>query len=142
MSVGAVGRIAMLAMAASVSMSASFTGVSRAEFRQTYTLSPNGRVMVDNAYGDVRIIAWDRDEVQIQALKTSSDRKRLADAHIVVDSAQGLLTVSTQYTGADAESPATVDYRIMDAVRAYATLGEICDALRTVFGTYQETTHL
>jgi methylmalonyl-CoA mutase N-terminal domain/subunit len=31
---------------------------------------------------------------------------------------------------------------ILDAVRAYATLGEICDALREVFGTYQETTHL
>ncbi len=31
---------------------------------------------------------------------------------------------------------------ILDAVRAYATLGEICDALRGVFGTYTETTHL
>jgi methylmalonyl-CoA mutase N-terminal domain/subunit len=27
-------------------------------------------------------------------------------------------------------------------VRAYATLGEICDALREVFGTYTETAHL
>ncbi len=31
---------------------------------------------------------------------------------------------------------------ILDAVRSYATLGEICDALRKVFGTYSETTHL
>ncbi len=31
---------------------------------------------------------------------------------------------------------------ILDAVRAYATLGEICDALRGVFGTFQETSHL
>jgi len=31
---------------------------------------------------------------------------------------------------------------LLDAVRAYATLGEICDALRSVFGTYQETAHL
>ncbi len=28
--------------------------------------------------------------------------------------------------------------RILDAVRAYATLGEICNALREVFGSYQE----
>jgi methylmalonyl-CoA mutase N-terminal domain/subunit len=28
---------------------------------------------------------------------------------------------------------------ILDAVRAYATLGEICDAFREVFGTYTET---
>ncbi len=31
---------------------------------------------------------------------------------------------------------------LVDAVRAYATLGEICDSLRGVFGTYQETTRL
>ncbi len=31
---------------------------------------------------------------------------------------------------------------ILEAVRAYATLGEICDALRAVFGTYQETSHI
>ena len=31
---------------------------------------------------------------------------------------------------------------ILDAVRAYATLGEICDAMRSVFGSYQEKTHL
>jgi methylmalonyl-CoA mutase N-terminal domain/subunit len=31
---------------------------------------------------------------------------------------------------------------LLDAVRAYATLGEICDSLRGVFGTYQETAHL
>ncbi|HYZ86652.1 MAG TPA: methylmalonyl-CoA mutase family protein [Bryobacteraceae bacterium] len=31
---------------------------------------------------------------------------------------------------------------ILDAIRAYATLGEICDALRDVFGTYQERTSL
>ncbi len=32
--------------------------------------------------------------------------------------------------------------RILDAVRAYATLGEICDALKDVFGAYQETSVL
>jgi methylmalonyl-CoA mutase N-terminal domain/subunit len=31
---------------------------------------------------------------------------------------------------------------ILDAVRAYATLGEICDVLRAVFGAHQETAHL
>jgi methylmalonyl-CoA mutase N-terminal domain/subunit len=31
---------------------------------------------------------------------------------------------------------------ILDAVRAYATLGEICDAFRGVFGSYQETAHI
>jgi methylmalonyl-CoA mutase N-terminal domain/subunit len=31
---------------------------------------------------------------------------------------------------------------LLDAVRAYASLGEIMDALRAVFGIYQETAHL
>ena len=26
----------------------------------------------------------------------------------------------------------------MDAVKAYATVGEVCGALKTVFGTYKE----
>jgi methylmalonyl-CoA mutase N-terminal domain/subunit len=28
---------------------------------------------------------------------------------------------------------------ILEAVRAYATLGEMCDALRDVWGEYEET---
>ena len=32
--------------------------------------------------------------------------------------------------------------RILDAVRAYATVGEICDAFRAVFGSYTETSVL
>ncbi len=29
-------------------------------------------------------------------------------------------------------------YPILDCARAYATLGEMCDALREVFGEYEE----
>jgi methylmalonyl-CoA mutase N-terminal domain/subunit len=35
-------------------------------------------------------------------------------------------------------SPANTMPYIIDAVRAYATVGEICEALRDVFGTYTE----
>jgi methylmalonyl-CoA mutase N-terminal domain/subunit len=31
---------------------------------------------------------------------------------------------------------------ILDAVRAYATVGEICGALKDVFGSYTETSFL
>jgi methylmalonyl-CoA mutase N-terminal domain/subunit len=41
-----------------------------------------------------------------------------------------------------AEGTANTMPYLLDAVRAYATLGEICDALRSVFGAYTETTHL
>jgi methylmalonyl-CoA mutase N-terminal domain/subunit len=36
-------------------------------------------------------------------------------------------------------SPANTMPHIVDCVRAYATVGEICQALREVFGTYEET---
>jgi methylmalonyl-CoA mutase, N-terminal domain len=41
-----------------------------------------------------------------------------------------------------AEGPENTMPFLLDAVRAYATLGEICDSLRAVFGVYTETTHL
>ena len=42
--------------------------------------------------------------------------------------------------GADGQiSPVNTMPFIVDAVKAYATVGEICDALREVYGTYEET---
>jgi methylmalonyl-CoA mutase N-terminal domain/subunit len=37
-------------------------------------------------------------------------------------------------------SPVNTMPFIVDAVKAYATVGEICDALREVYGTYEEST--
>ena len=88
-------------------------GTPRAEFRASYALAPNGRVVIQNLYGDVQITAWDRDEVLVEATKHSTDPRRLNDAQIVVDTSSGLVSIRTQYTGADAEHPASVEYRIM-----------------------------
>ncbi len=41
-----------------------------------------------------------------------------------------------------AESSENTMPHLIEAVRAYATLGEICGALKKVFGTYTETSHL
>ncbi len=53
------------------------------------------------------------------------------DQQKVADSLQALRNAATD------ESANTMPF-ILDAVRAYATVGEISDALRDVFGTYQE----
>jgi DUF4097 and DUF4098 domain-containing protein YvlB len=103
----------VLALAAGSSLYANRIGASNAEFRQSYALHPNGRVVIQNLYGDVQIVAWDRDQVLVQAIKKSADPRRLEDAQIVVDSSYEKLTVRTQYAGSDAEHPASVDYRIM-----------------------------
>ena len=44
----------------------------------------------------------------------------------------------TPSSNGDGISPANTMPYIIDAVRAYATIGEICDALRQVYGTYTE----
>ncbi len=102
----------LLALAAGNSLSANVIRAPRAEFRQSYALQPNGRVMIQNLYGDVRITGWDRDEVLVEAFKKSSDPRQLEDARILVDSSSDLLFIRTQYAGADAEHPASVEYRI------------------------------
>jgi DUF4097 and DUF4098 domain-containing protein YvlB len=70
-------------------------------------------VVVQNLYGDVEIVAWDRDEVLVEAIKHSADPRRLNDAQIVVDSTSGMVSIHTLYTGSDAEHPASVEYHIM-----------------------------
>jgi DUF4097 and DUF4098 domain-containing protein YvlB len=102
----------LLALSAG-SLNATVIGAPRAEFRASYSLVSNGRVVIQNLYGDVKITAWDRDEVLVEATKTSTDARHLDDARIVVDSTSGLVSIRTQYTGSEAESPAAVEYRIM-----------------------------
>jgi len=99
-------------------MYASTIGTPRTEFRASYTLAATGRVVIQNLYGNVEIVAWDRDEVLVQATKHSTDPRRLNDAQVVVDSSTELVSIHTQYTGADAEHPASVEYHIMVPRRA------------------------
>jgi len=102
-----------VALFAATNLSANRIGTPGSEFRQVYSLNPNGRVVVQNLYGDVHITAWDRDQVLVQAVKRTSDPRRIDDAQIVVDSSTSLVSIRTQYAGLDAEHPASVDYRIM-----------------------------
>ncbi len=67
-------------------------------------------------------------EEKLAALRARRDQGRVRKA---------LDALSRTAEGAENTMP-----YLLDAVRAYATLGEITDALRAVFGTYQETTHL
>jgi len=115
---------AVLTMGVFGAAQASASTGSQQQFRQSYALAAGGRVVIDNPYGDVRIDAWDRGEVRIQAIKSASDSRRLEDAQIVVDSTSDTLSIRTEYAGPNGEHPASVEYRItvprtanLDAVR-------------------------
>jgi DUF4097 and DUF4098 domain-containing protein YvlB len=91
---------------------ASVLPAPRADFHRSYSLGPNGHVIVQNLYGDVSITAWDRDEVRVEAVKRSSDPRRLKDAEIVVEPSSAGLSIRTRYSGSEVGHLASVEYRI------------------------------
>jgi len=102
----------LLALVAGNTLSANVVRAPQNEFRRLYALNPHGRVVIQNLYGNVTVTAWDRDAVLVEAVKHSTDPKRLEDARIIVQPTADLLSISTEYAGADAAHPASVEYRI------------------------------
>jgi len=113
----------VLALCAGCVLDAEVIRIPQTEFHQRYPLGPNGRVMIQNLYGDVRITAWDSDDVLVEAIKRGGDPKRPEDARIVVEPGSGQLSIHTQYAGADAQHPASVEYHVM--VPRMANLEEV-----------------
>jgi len=81
----------------------------------------------------IELLQIDENAARQQAAKLA-DLRRRRDSSRVTGSLDALRRA--------AEGTENTMPYILDAVRAYATLGEICDALRGVFGGYQETSHL
>src|ERR1043166_3940273 len=67
------------------------------EFHQTYPLTADGRVSLQNINGGVRISAWDRNEVKVDAVKHARSQQRLDEAEIEVDAADNYVSIRTQY---------------------------------------------
>src|SRR5579864_5264383 len=72
-------------------------GALTEEFHQTYALTPDGRVELDNINGDVHISSWDRNEVKVDAVKYADTKERLEEAKIEVDSGKDYLSIRTKY---------------------------------------------
>jgi methylmalonyl-CoA mutase N-terminal domain/subunit len=78
--------------------------------------------------------------LHIDQTAEAHQRKKLAALRARRDNSQVRKTLDALRRAA--EGTANTMPFILDAVRVYATLGEICDALREVFGSYQETAHI
>jgi hypothetical protein len=81
-------------------------------FRETYKLPAGGHFQLDNVNGSVHVEGWDRDEVEIQAVKSSqNDARDLDQVKIEVESHPGEVDVHTRYpSGQGAE--VAVEYHI------------------------------
>jgi len=75
--------------------------------------------------------------LQIDDSPAKTQRERLAKVRSERDAAT--VTLAIKALKRCVESDKNTTPFILDAVRAYATVGEICDALRDVFGVYTET---
>lgn len=86
-------------------------GVTR-EFTRTYPLQGDGTFELNNVNGTVRIEAWDKNEVEVHAIKTTPNREALLDlVAIDVDSKPDSLSISTRYPEEEGVEVA-VDYLI------------------------------
>ena len=88
-------------------------------FKQTYPLPPGGSFVLDNVNGSVQVDGWDRNEVEVSAVKTSqSDQHEVELVKIEVDSTPDKIAVHTRYPQGEGAQVAVeyhvhVPYRIL-----------------------------
>jgi hypothetical protein len=98
---------------------------SSLETTKTYPLRANGSFELNNVNGSVRIEGWDKNVVEIRAIKTSVGQQSLLDmVAIDVDARPDAVTVSTRYPQEEGVEVA-VDYVIH--VPRYAQLQHVND---------------
>ena len=96
----------------------------RDEFHQTYPVSANVNVTLSNINGSVEITAWDRNEVQLDAVKTADSQEKLKEAEIRVSASESSVYISTHYPEhRNNNNPASVQYQLH--VPRSARLGKI-----------------
>jgi DUF4097 and DUF4098 domain-containing protein YvlB len=105
-------------------------GAFTEEFHQTYALTSDGRVELDNINGAVHISTWDQSEVKVDAVKYADSKERLEQARIDIDSGKDHLSIRTKYPDHDLtfnwgshNNPASVEYTL--TVPRTARLDEI-----------------
>jgi methylmalonyl-CoA mutase, N-terminal domain len=129
---------AMGGMIAAIEAGFPQTEIAAASYRYQREIESGERVIVgvnrfQSAEQPIELLQVDESAGEHQRAKLAALRKRRDNAGV----RKTLDALRRAAEGTENTMP-----RLIDAVRAYATLGEITDALRSVFGTYQETAHL
>lgn len=117
---GAVfGTICALLVLALGAHASDHQGAFTEELHQSYTLTPDGRVELDNINGAVHISTWDRNEVKVDAVKYADSKERLDEARIEIDSGKDYLSIRTKYRDQDLtfnwgshNNPPSVEYTL------------------------------
>src|SRR6202035_1385191 len=105
-------------------------GALTEEFHQTYPITADGRIELDNINGNVHISSWDQNQVKVDAVKYADTKERLDEAKIEIDSRNDSLSIRTRYPDhnqswnwGSRNNPASVEYTL--TVPRTARLDEI-----------------
>ena len=102
-----------ISLGALMALTAAASAEVTAEFHRTFTLPANGRVSLENLNGNVTITGWDRNEVQIDAVKKANSQQKLDEAKIEVEASNDAVHIRTKYPeGHTNNNPATVTYEV------------------------------
>ncbi len=66
-------------------------------FEQTYALSADGRIRVENVNGDIKVEAWDRNEVAVRYVKSGGNQEELDRVEVTIDANSDSLSIDTEY---------------------------------------------
>jgi len=98
---------------------ASDRGALKEELHQTYAISAEGRLELDNINGPVHIATWDRNEVKVDAIKSADTKERLDEAKIEIENGKDYVSIRTKYPDhnnnwnwGSHNNPATVEYTL------------------------------
>ena len=126
----ALGSLCALLALAVGAHASDHRGALSEEFHQTYAITSDGRIELDNINGPVHISSWDRNEVKVDAVKYADTKERLDEAKIEIDSGKDYLSIRTKYPDhnnnwnwGSHNNPASVEYTL--TVPRTASLDEI-----------------
>lgn len=115
----ALGTVCALLILALGAHASDHRGALTEEFHQTYALTSDGRVELDNINGDVHISSWDQNQVKVDAVKYADTKEQLDEAKIEIDARNDSLSIRTKYPDHDKGwnwgshySPASVEYTL------------------------------
>jgi len=139
---------AMGGMVAAIERSYPQREIAEASYRYQLALDKKEKIMVgvNDFVSDERpleILQIDetvahRQHVRLKKLRADRSQSEVDRALLVLKRAAETYNASTASSNGLLSHENLMPH-IYSAVKAYATLGEICDAMRTVFGTYEET---
>jgi len=96
-----LGTVMALALNATLAHASDDGAAAREEFHQTYPLTANGRVALDNINGAVHISVWDQNQIKVDAVKRADDKEGLKNMEIRVQPGADSISISTHYRSND-----------------------------------------